>query len=82
MEESGFGVPQENDKQFTRSLSNDSRWVHFWGAITLNGTLPLIKAGDHCNARDYLNILKQAGVQNLSNLAPKFFRRQLSYLQS
>ena len=69
VEEFGFGAPQENamtlsSKQFTRSLSNDRCSVHFSGAMTLNGTLPLIKAVVHCNARDYVNILEQAGVQN------------------
>ena len=63
---------KRHDKQFTRSLFNDRRSVHFWGAFSPNGTLPLIKAGDHCNARDYVTILEQEGVHNLSSLALKF----------
>ncbi len=63
---------KRHDTHIIRSLSNVRRSVHFWGAITPNGTLPLIKADDHCKARDYVNIVEQAGVQNLSSLALKF----------
>ena len=63
---------KRHHKLFDRSLSNDRRSVHFWGAITPKSTLPLIKAGDNCNAWDYVKILEQAEVQNLSSLALKF----------
>ena len=53
-------------------MSNGRRSVHFCGAITPNGTLPLTKAGDHCQVRGYVNILEQAGVRNLSSSALKF----------
>ncbi len=56
---------------FFQCLSNDRRSMHFSRAITPNGTLPLIKAGDHCKARHYVNNLKQARVQNWSSLALK-----------
>ena len=59
-------------KAYTKNLSNDRRSVHFWGCITPFGTLPLIKAPEKCNSRDYLGVVEKAGVHNLRNFGLKF----------
>ena len=58
---------KRNERIFTKSMSNDRRSLVFWGAITINGVKPLIKAPKKCSARDYIGILESAGVPNLPN---------------
>ena len=74
MKDSGCDAPQEDvmTNNVPICLSDYRHSAHFWGAIATNGTLSLIKAGDHCNARDNFNILQKAGVRNLSSLPLKF----------
>ncbi len=60
------------NKAHTKNLSNDRRSVHFWGCIMPFGTLPLIKAPEKCNARDYLGVNQKLGVHNLRKLGSKF----------
>ena len=66
---------KRHDKQFSRSLSNDMRSVHFLGAITPNGTLPLIKAEEPMQRPGLRQYSWASGVwqnQILSSLALKF----------
>ena len=70
MEESEFGTRQGNI--MTSNLQELCPKIGartLWGA---NGTSPFIEAGGHCNARDYVDNLGQAGVQNLKSLTLKF----------
>ena len=48
-------------------MSNDRRSLHFWGVITINGVMPLIKAPEKCSARHDSGFLKTASVPNLLN---------------
>ena len=45
-------------------MSNDRRSVHYWGARSYNGTLSLLKAPEEAKSKDYIQLMKTAGVQN------------------
>ena len=49
------------------SMSYDRRSIHVWGAIAINGVMPLIKTPEKCSARDDLSFLETAAFPNLHN---------------
>ncbi len=64
----------------TLSFSNDCRWLHFWGAITYDGTVRLIKAPEKCNSLDYIHILEEAGVQFFRNWDTSWWTTMLQFI--
>ena len=58
---------KRNERIFIKSMSNDRRSLHFWGTITINCVMPLIKAPEKCSARNYIDILETADVPSLPN---------------
>ena len=56
----------------TVSLSNDRQSVHFWGAVSYNGFLLLVKAPERCSSEHYTQLLQTSEIQNVLNLGLNF----------
>ncbi len=52
-------------------MSNDRRSVPFWGTISFNGTLSLLKA-KRAKSKHYIQLMETAGVQKFRSVGLKF----------